>query len=234
MALIRYAEGQQRSGSMGATVYSHNRFGQYIRSRSVPVNPQSTRQILARNRITSLSAAWRDVLTEAQREAWGIYADNTAWVNKLGDSVTLSGQNMYCRSNAAVLQAGLARVDDAPTEFGLAVAEGSLGLAGSEATQTILVQYDDGADWCSEDDAAQLLYLGLPQSASIHFFGGPYRFAGVILGDAGTPPTSPHSISGTDLPYPIAAGQRLWVRTRVLRADGRLSGFAQDNFLCGA
>ena len=58
MALIRYAEGQQRSGSIGASVYSHNRYGAYIRARSVPVNPNTDRQVAIRNAIRALTIAW--------------------------------------------------------------------------------------------------------------------------------------------------------------------------------
>lgn len=76
MTLIRFAEGQQRSGSIGATVHSHNRFGQYIRARSVPVNPNTARQVIARNAARSIMIAWQNTLTQDQRDAWNVYAAN--------------------------------------------------------------------------------------------------------------------------------------------------------------
>lgn len=231
MALIRYAEGQQRSGSIGATVYSHNRYGQYIRPRTVPVNPNTDRQVAIRNALRALTIAWDNTLTDAQRGAWEIYAANVPWLNKFGDTVLLTGLSHYLRSNAPLLQSTFPRVDDAPTIFNLATAELALAATASEATQQISVTFDDTATWCSEDDAHQFVFAGLPQNPSRKFFAGPYRLAGTIDGDSMTPPTSPLAIAS---PFAFAAGQRLWIRTRIARADGRLSEFAQANFLGAA
>lgn len=231
MALIRFAEGQQRSGSIGATVYSRNRSGAYVRARSVPVNPNTQRQVDARNRVQNLTIDFQTVLTQAQRDAWKVYADVLVWQNALGDQINLTALNHFLRSNAARLQAGLTQVDDAPTIFLLAQAEEALAVAGSEASQELSVTFDDAADWCSEDGAFQNVFMGLPQIASHEFFGGPYRFAGVILGDSASPPTSPATITA---PFPIAEGQKVWVRTRIGLADGRLSELALTNFLCAA
>lgn len=229
MALIRFAEGQQRSGSVGGTVFSHNRFGAYIRARSVPVNPNTDRQVVVRNATRSLTIAWNNTLTEAQRLAWDTYGAAVPWTNKFGDVVTLPGLNHYVRSNVPRLQSGFARIDAAPVLFTLAAAELGLVVTASEGTQLASVVFDDTQAWCSEDDAHQFVFAGIPQNTGIKFFGGPYRLAGTIDGDSVTPPTSPQTFTW---PWPIAADQRLWTRTRIGRADGRLSEFAQMNFLC--
>lgn len=231
MALIRFPEGQQRSGSAGGSVYSRNRSGAYIRARSVPVNPNTDRQVAARNIMRALSIAWNNTLTQDQRDAWEVYAQNVVWQNKLGDAINLTGLNHYTRSNSAVLAAGLTRVDDAPTTFTLAAAEAALVPTASEATQIVSCAYDDAADWVSEDGAAQLFYQGLPGNASKKFFASPYRLLGIVLSDSGTPPTSPSAIAAV---FPFAEGNRIWVRSRILRADGRLSEFAVANFLGAA
>lgn len=228
MALIRYGEGQQRSGSMGATVYSRNRSGAYIRARTVPVNPNTDRQIQMRNIVRLLTIAWQNALTALQREAWEVYAHNVTWLNHLGDSIKLTGLNHFMRSNSPRLQNGVARVDDAPTIFNLATADQILAATASHATQQATIVYEDLADWASEDGAAEFFYGGLPQNASINFFGGPFRLIGVVLGDSITPPTSPLLATW---PWPFAEANRLWLRSRISRADGRLSEFAQVNFL---
>jgi hypothetical protein len=231
MALIRFAEGQQRSGSIGATVYSRNRSGAYVRARTVPVNPQSPLQVAARNRVQNLTIDWQTVLTEDQRAAWKWYAENVDWINKLGDSIHLTGMNHYLRSNAARQQAGLTQLDDAPIIPLIAPAEEALVATGSEATQQLSVAFDDTAPWCDLDGAFQLVFMGSPQNAGIQFFGGPYRYAGVILGNSTTPPTSPAAIAAS---FPIFAGQKVWVRTRIGLDDGRLSELTLANFLCAA
>jgi len=231
MAVVRYPAGEQRSGSTGGVVYSRNRFGAYIRARSVPVNPNTDRQAQVRVVLRNLAIYWNSVLTQLQRDAWEVYASSTVWLNALGEECRLTGLNHYIRTNTAMAQAGGARLDAAPVIGGLAPAEWSLGGSASEATQDVSVTFDDADVWCDEDGAYQLVYVGIPKKASIKYFGGPYRFAGVIEGDSVSPPTSPEAIAS---PWPIAEGQRLWVRTRVLKSDGRLSEFALCNFLCSA
>jgi len=231
MALVVLPEGTQVSGSIGGTTYSHNRYGAYKRNRSVPVNPNTDRQVAIRNILRNLAIAWGQTLTQTQRDAWTVYAANVPWVNHLGQPINLTGEAHYIRSNAPRVQAGLPRVDDGPTIFELAQAEASLACTGSEATQVFTLTFDDTADWCDEDDAAELLSMGIPQDASIAFFNGPWRTLSPILGDSVAPPASPVNPATV---WPFAQGQRIWIRTRITRADGRLSEFAQVNFLAAA
>jgi hypothetical protein len=231
MALIVLPEGTQVSGSIGGTTYARNRFGAYKRSRTVPVNPQSDAQVAARNRVANLSQAWSETLTANQRAAWDVYAAAVPWVNKLGQAVFITGFNHYVRSNAARLAAGLARVDDGPTTLELATPEGALAVTATEAGQTLSVTFDDAAAWCDLDGAFESVQMGIPQNPGRTFFGGPWRLCTPILGDSVAPPASPVAPA---VPWPIAEGQRLWVRTRIGLPDGRLSGFAQVNFLAGA
>ena len=224
-------EGVQMSGSIGGVTYSHNRSGYYRRNRSVPVNPNTDKQVGIRNLMRSLSIAWQNTLTQAQRDAWDLYAANVTVLDKQGQSIYLTGLNHYIRSNVPLLDICLARVDDGPVIFTLATAELSLGCTASEATQQWTLTWDDTAAWASEDGAAEITQQGRPQNAGIKFFGGPWRRDGYIEGDSGAPPTSPTVLTSQ---WPFAQNQRLWIRSRITRADGRLSEFAQYNFLAGA
>lgn len=231
MALVVLPEGQQRSGSIGGTVWSRNRFGAYVRNRSVPVNPNTDRQVAVRNIVRALTIAWQNTLTAPQRDAWDTYAANVTWMNKLGQSVNLTGLNHFIRSNTPRLQSGSTQIDTGPAIFNLATAELDLVVTASEATQQASIAFNNAAGWASESGGHQYVYGGLPQNGGIKYFGGPWRLIGVIDGDDITPPVSP---ALEDYPFPFAEGQRLWVRTRVSRLDGRLSEFAQTNFLAGA
>lgn len=226
MALVVLPEGTQISGSAGGTTWSHNRYGAYKRNRSVPVNPNTDRQVAVRNAVRSLTIAWQTILTQVQRDAWDTYAANVAWVNKLGQVVHLTGLNHYIRSNTPRVQNAIDRVDAAPVIFNLATAELELSATASEATQDLTIDGQAVAPWVGEADAWQFYFMGLPQNGSIKFFGGPYRQLTAVPG-AGPPPF-PVVIAGA---FPFAEGQRLWVRSRIARGDGRLSEFAQINFL---
>lgn len=56
-------------GKLGGNVYSRNPYGSYIRMKVTPVNPQSQRQVLIRDRFTEVSQLWKS-LTDKQRLAW--------------------------------------------------------------------------------------------------------------------------------------------------------------------
>jgi len=226
MALVVLPEGQQRSGSIGGTVWSHNSSGAYIRNRSVPVNPNTDRQVAVRNAVRALAIAWNLTLTQIQRDAWNVYAANVSWVNALGQTIHLTGLNHYIRSNTPRVQNGIPRVDAAPVIFNIATAELALAATASEGTQDLTIDGDPAADWIGEADAWQFYSMGIPQNSSIKFFGGPWRQLTAVPG-AGPPPF-PVVIATA---FPFAEGQRLWVRSRIARGDGRLSEFAQINFL---
>lgn len=223
--------GGQASGSVGGVTASHNRFGTYLRNRSVPVNPNSSRQQVARNRFTTAAGRWSSILTQAQRDAWILYADNVDWINRIGQTVNLTGLNMYLRSVTAELAAALPIVDDGPTTFSLPDIDPAYGATISEATQLISVSFDNTEAWANEDDAALLIEMSIPQGAGRTFLSPQSRVAGAILGDSTTPPTSPTTLA---VPFAVAEGQKVNVSARVIRADGRVSAPFLDTAIIAA
>ncbi len=106
------------SGKLGSVVASHNKGGQYLRARVTPTGAVPTPyQSAVRNALSSLAAAWSSDLDPDQRSGWETYALNVTGTNRLGDSIQLSGINWYIACNTPRLQAGLDRVDDAPTTY---------------------------------------------------------------------------------------------------------------------
>lgn len=210
----------QVSGSIGGMTGSHNKGGMYFRGRSIPTNPQTAFQTAVRNALTSLVNAWSGTLTQAQRDAWDVYAINTPTTNALGDTVTRSGQQEYIGANIPRLQAGMSPVDDAPTVFNRGEFTDPT-IAIDTANDEVDVSFDNTDAWANEDDASMVVFASRPQNAGVNFFKGPYRFAGSIDGNATTAPTSPAAIA---LPFAVTAGQKVFVQVRVTRSDGRLSG----------
>jgi hypothetical protein len=110
-------------------------------------------------------------------------------------------------------------VDDGPTDFTLGgFTNPSFGI--DATADEVDVTFTNTDAWANEDDSFALVYASRPQNASIDFFKGPYRFAGVIAGDLAVPPTSPAAIA---LPFATVAGQKVFLKLSVSRADGRLS-----------
>ncbi len=207
------------SGSLGGITAARNKGGQYLRARVVPVDPGSPAQTTLRTIFASLNVAWQTILTQVQRDAWITYAANVTVVNRIGETVNLTGQNMYVRSNTPRVQAGFGRIDPGPTSFNLGeFTDVTIGIVGG--TSNIDVTFDNTDAWANEDDAIMMVLASREQAPSIQFFKGPYRFAGTIDGNSITPPTSPAAVT-SDFPY--TAGNRGFAQVRVSRADGRLS-----------
>lgn len=223
MALIKYGAGVvQMSGSIAGDVHARNRFGNYTRPRTKPVNPQSARQMAIRAIVTALAEQWRESpMTAAMRTAWQTYASSFNWLNRLGEQVTLTGFNAYVQCNSAMLAAGGSRVDAGPTTLGLPGNDPTLSCTISAATQKISCSFDDTLTWADEDDGFMCIYMGQPQSPSRNFFGGPFRQAGQIAGNSVTPPSSP--VATIDCPFTAIEGQKTWIEARIIRSDGRIT-----------
>lgn len=212
------------SGSIAGVTASRNKGGAYFRERVMPINPNSTQQAAVRSLMSSLTAVWRDTLTPAERALWNTYAENTPLTNRIGETVFISGLSHFIRSNLPRMQAGLARIDAAPTSFGLAEA-GTINVDGAdESTQIVAFSFDTTAPWAGATGGHLLVYVSRPQGPATNFFKGPYRYAGRING-AGTPPSSPGSVTA---PFVFTAGQRVFVRFRATDAEGRLSTDFRD------
>lgn len=207
------------SGSIGGLTGSHNKGGLYFRARAVPTNPASVFQQEVRNAVSQLTSRWGSVLTAAQRAAWKVYAENVPLVDALGEARIVPALSMYVRSNVPRLQSALAIVDDGPTVFSLATMS-PISVTADASADEIDVTYVNTDDWATVTGGALLIYASRPQSPTIEYFKGPYRFTGAEPGDTTTPPTSPATFA---LPFPVAASNVVHVQARATNADGRLS-----------
>ena len=167
----------------------------------------------------NLSTAWQ-TLTTNQRDAWTTYAINVPITDSQGDPLTLTGQQMYVRNNAARVQAGLPRIDDGPTIFSLDSLS-PVKIDPTAAADLYSIVFNDTDAWVTEGNAGLLIYGSRELADTINFFAGPYRFQGIIPGDVATPPTSPDT-SITSL-FALTEDNVIFNRVQSLRADGRIS-----------
>lgn len=221
MAQIKLGAGiAEIRGSIGGTVFARNRSGAYARNRSIPVNPGSALQSKIRATIGQVRELWFNVLTEAQRAAWKVYADNVPVSNRLGETVTLTGWNMFAKTNSFQLYHDKAAILDAPTEFATAEMDGSLEVQGAAATKNLVIAFDDSLPWVNEAGGRMEIYQSTPQAATKNFYKGPYQKVYTIDGDNVEPPTSPMSAQSRHV---LTQGQKVFIMARIIRADGRLS-----------
>lgn len=213
--LFKSALVTQISGSIGGMTGSHNRGGLYFRARSIPVNPNTPAQVTVRAAFSSLVARWNNILTGAEREPWDLYAAAVPLTGPLGDPITVSGQNMYLRSNVPRLRIAASIIDTAPGIFNLGILSPVTLVTATVASQLLSFAFNATDEW---NVAGGFLFFqnARPVNPSINFFRGPYRFASAATDAAASPFDS---LS----PFPFVAGQRIFARAIASLADGRLT-----------
>ncbi|MCS1410981.1 MAG: hypothetical protein M2R45_04176 [Verrucomicrobia subdivision 3 bacterium] len=97
--------GIPNSGAQGGQVFSRNRFGQYTRTRAVPVNPNTPKQREARASLACCAAAWRE-LTARQKLAWKEFGQTQKRRGRLGQEYTMTGNMAFVSVNAALAKIG--------------------------------------------------------------------------------------------------------------------------------
>jgi hypothetical protein len=84
----------QASGSMGGIVYSRNRYGAYIRARSIPTKSMTPFALAAKARMATISAGFQG-LTGAQKAAWQEWALVNMKTDVFGEKQPLTAAAAY-------------------------------------------------------------------------------------------------------------------------------------------
>ena len=118
MAKVKFgALAQDARGKIDGIVYSKNQFGAYARQKVSPVQPQTARQTLVRERLTTLSKRFSTIITEAQRAAWNAFAKVNPVVDVFGNPQALAGISAFNRLNTVILNAGGTIIDTPPADL---------------------------------------------------------------------------------------------------------------------
>jgi hypothetical protein len=99
---------------IAATVFTRNKAGASIRNRITPINRRSVGQTTHRQILSALASSWRG-LTQAQISAWNSAASNFPQQDNLGQTIFLTGEQLYIRCNANLQLIGESQISDAPS-----------------------------------------------------------------------------------------------------------------------
>jgi hypothetical protein len=185
MAKVKFgAMVQDARGAMDGVVYSKNQYGAYVRQKVSPVQPQTARQTLVRERLSTLAKRFSSVITQAQRDAWAGFARVNPISDVFGDKQSLSGVSSYVRLNSVILNCGGALIDVPPADLGVrgllsAAVVMDTALAGS-ATLTF-------TDTPLGPNEALYLYATQGMNAGVQFFKPALRFVGCTAAGQASP-----------------------------------------------
>lgn len=104
-------------GSVGGLTYTKGRFGAVARIKVSPVQPRTASVLTQRGLLALLSKRWFSTLTDAERLGWVALAIANPRTNVFGNSITLTGLQMYASVNRNIQQTGQPIIDTAPANL---------------------------------------------------------------------------------------------------------------------
>jgi hypothetical protein len=210
-----------QSGSQGQTTASRNRFGQYDRQRSMPTQPRTAAQVGVRSQLSEVSQDWRE-LTDAERAAWGAYAAAHPRVDVLGQTIVLTGHQMFVAVNVFNRQAYLASQTAVPD--GTVIAPANISLSDETAAALELVAMD-----AIPVTDKILVFASPPQSPGRSFIGDT-RLVNVVTGTNAANQVILNAAALTAKYGALTANMKFKIEVYVLRA-GNVSTAAAVTFV---
>lgn len=168
-----------QSGSLAGQTSSRNRFGQYRRTRAIPVNPATGAQGSARARLAESATSYRS-LTDAQRAGWESLGALMTRTDSLGQSYALTGLQAFVSVNSTLAAEGSAALTDAPA---LVVPDALLTMTITSTGGTLSVAYTG----TPLGTGVKLMCFMSPQRSAGRSFESDYRLIGVTAAAAASP-----------------------------------------------
>jgi len=205
-------------GKIGGHVASKNRSGSYLRTKTTPVNPQSSAQMTARSSLATNSKGWAG-LTDAQRNDWNSATELYSKTNIFGDKVLPTGKNLYTAINCNLALASVAAISSPLAPISVP-APSSLTLTSDNSDQSLSLVY------AATPVPANTVYMveateGV--SAGTAFVKSKYRKIEVLAAAATSPADLAASYIAKFGSVP-AAGKKIFVRvTAISKTTGQRS-----------
>lgn len=137
MALLKFNIIADARGSVNGTTFSRNKAGAYMRNRTYPVNPNSTRQQAVRAAMNNLAFNFQTFPRETVN-SWNEIAATYPAFNKLGEEYIQSGKQLYVSCGLNLIAAGITAPVELPSaepEIPQCNIEAAVFVANRTATQ---------------------------------------------------------------------------------------------------
>ncbi len=193
------------------------------------------RQLPRRSELNILSKAWSTDLLPVERNGWDSWAAASPRTDSMGTPYFMSGFNAFCGFNSARLMWGVAIRTTSPAGTGFGVGLGLMpaNIAISAASGDVTIGQAAiplfSATLPTDIAVFQISRQHNPGVSSVRFaFTGLTVFAGI-----GGPPSPFPSVT----PYPfgiLVEGQKVWVRARGQKINGKLSNIEEGEVFVAA
>lgn len=197
---------------LNGSVLSKNRYGNYIRNKTTPVNPQTTAQQNARAQLAANSQAWAG-LTEAQRNGWKALAQELPFTDIFGDAKTLASNALYNKLNGNLVKIGEVAVADAPVKVSVPAIE-SLSITPTPTAGVLSALTMTFAPTPVPADYAIAVYATPGISPGRNFVKNQFRFL-TVVDEAGTSPANIFAAYSARFGTP-AEGMKIFVRAALV------------------
>ena len=207
---------------IAASVYTKNRAGAAIRNRTTPINRRSVGQTQKRQQLSSLSSGWR-ALSAANILAWNAAAPSFPQQDQLGQTIFLTGHQLYVRLNANLLLIGGAAITTPPTPASFAVlAVGAISAVAS--TGVITVAFTPTPVPAGFN---LIIKATAPVSAGKSFVGNSaFRYIQNVAPAGTSPATLTAAYAAVFGAITGKAGQKIFVKIYLVQAASGLAGIA--------
>lgn len=205
MAKVKYsALLESMRNKLNGSVASRNRYGNYWRNKTTPINRQTSFQNAVRAQFAANSSAWRS-LTPAQREAWRAAAQDFPFTDVFGDQQFLSGNSLYLKLNQNLQNMGAGDKMWPPLPVAVENANfTNLSATGGTIMATVTAP--------SSASGVLMMYAAANISPGKSFVRNLYKFLGTI---EGSPTPVDITTQITDRFGALTAGTNVWVKILV-------------------
>ena len=177
MAKVKYsALIESMRNKLNGSVASRNRYGNYWRNKTTPINRQTSYQVAVRSQFAANSSKWRG-LTQEQRDAWIAAAPNYPFTDEFGDQLFLSGNSLFLKINQNLQNMGASTVNW-PQQPVAVENPDFTDLTVTASTTTVTVAAPTSAN------GTLMVYAAANVSPGKKFVKNLYKYLGTITGGA--------------------------------------------------
>jgi hypothetical protein len=182
----------------------------------MPTQPRTTYQTNIRAILAGCSINWA-TLTAAEQMAWAAWADLHPRLDSLGQVVTLTGAQSFNAVNCLLVMAGLDAITTPPPDP-LPDPPVITAFSGTDDGEFV-IEYTPSPPGT---ETVLLLYMSPPKSLGT-LFNGDYRYMGKKTAAQASPDNTVVTAEALAKFGLSVVGQRYFLRSRLLRADGGFS-----------